>query len=90
MPVPNGAGLVTVSGQKSHEADNRFGVSYPDFLEFRASQRSFDGLEASSGFRAIVSENTNPPNLFMYECNVNTLHSRFRPRSDLRTQKSRV
>jgi predicted permease len=61
VPVPNGARLVTVGGQNLTKPDNRFGVSYPDFEEFRASQRSFDGLEASMGNRIIISESTNPP-----------------------------
>src|SRR6185436_13780530 len=64
LPLPNGARLVTVSGQDLTRPDNRRGLSYPDFLEFKQNNRSFEGLEAISGTRAVISESNNPPERF--------------------------
>lgn len=61
VPVPGGARLVTISGQNLARADSRFGVSLPDFREFRANARSFVGIEATVGASGIISENGNPP-----------------------------
>jgi putative ABC transport system permease protein len=61
VPVPNGARLVTIAGQNLTKPDSRFGVAYPDFVEFRTNQRSFDAFEASEGNRVTISEQGNPP-----------------------------
>src|SRR6185436_872890 len=64
VPVPNGARLVVISGQNLTRPDSRFGVSYPDLEDFRASQRSFDAIEATTGAPGVLSENANPPERF--------------------------
>ena len=61
VPLPNGARLVTVNGQDLTRADSRRGLSYPDYLQLKANNRSFEGLEAISGTRAVLSESGNPP-----------------------------
>jgi putative ABC transport system permease protein len=61
VELPGGDRLVTLSGQNLNETNSRFGVSYPDFVEFRARSKSFEGMEAISQNQAIVSETGNPP-----------------------------
>ncbi len=65
VPLPNGARLVTVSGQDLTRPDNFRGTSYPDFIEFRQNLRSFEGLEAIHGVQAIISEANNAPDRFI-------------------------
>lgn len=64
VPVPGGDRLVSISGQNLTRADSRFGVSLSDFNEFRATNRTFAGIEACQGTSVIVSENGNPPERF--------------------------
>jgi putative ABC transport system permease protein len=61
VPLPNGARLVTVNGQDLTRTDSRRGLSYPDYLQLKANNRSFEGLEAISGTRAVLSESGNAP-----------------------------
>jgi putative ABC transport system permease protein len=61
VPLPNGSRVVTVSGQDLTRADSRRGLSYPDFVELKANNRSFEGLEAITGTRAVLSEAGNTP-----------------------------
>ncbi len=61
VALPGGERLVVVNGQNLNETNSRFGVSYPDFLEFRANAKSFEALEAMSQNQAILSETGNPP-----------------------------
>ncbi len=65
VPLPNGARLVTVSGQDLTKPDNFRGVSYPDFVEFRQNNRSFDGVEAIWGQSAVISESGNAPDRYV-------------------------
>ena len=64
VALPGGDRLMVVNSQKLTEANSRFGVSYADFLEFKANNRSFEGLEATSRNQAIISETSNPPGRF--------------------------
>jgi putative ABC transport system permease protein len=61
IPLPNGARLVTINGQDLTRPDNRRGLSYPDYLELKSNNRSFEGVEAIMGTRAVLSEANNPP-----------------------------
>jgi predicted permease len=61
VPVPGGERLVTVSLRNVTKPNERSGLSLPDLREYRAHNRSFDGLEASSGGQATLSEAGNPP-----------------------------
>ena len=38
-----------------------FGVSYPDFRAYQAANKSFEGLEASSGVYTVIGEKSAPP-----------------------------
>ena len=64
VPIPGGARLVTISGQNLTKPDNRFGVSWPDFLELRANNRTFEALEAVTRTQVVISEATNAPERF--------------------------
>lgn len=61
VPVPGGSQLVSVSGQNLTQANSRFGLSHPDFLEVRAQQQSFTAIEGLATDGATLSENGNPP-----------------------------
>jgi putative ABC transport system permease protein len=61
VPVPGGERLVAVVGHKLSDRDSRFGIAYPDFVEFQRRGRAFERLEAASAGQAVISENGNPP-----------------------------
>jgi len=64
VPVPGGERIVTVANQNRTTPDRRTFVSWPDYLEYKAQSRSFEGLEALSRGQAIISEPNNPPERF--------------------------
>ena len=64
VPLPSGNRLVTINGQDLTRPDNRRGLSYPDYLELKQNTRSFEGVEAISGTRAVLSEAGNPPDRY--------------------------
>jgi putative ABC transport system permease protein len=64
VPVPGGERLVTINGQNLTKPDSRFGVSHPDFQEFRAQQQSFESIEAIAGGQGTISDQGNPPEQF--------------------------
>lgn len=57
VPLPGGDRLVVVMNQNVTETDNRFPVSYPDFIEYKTHAKSLAALEAVSRGGAIISEN---------------------------------
>ena len=61
LSLPGGARIVAVNNRNISQGNNGMAVSYPDFLEYGAQNSSFDGLEATSGQSATVSEQGNPP-----------------------------
>jgi len=61
VPLPGGASLVTVNSHKLTNPEERSGVSYPDFLEYRDASRSFDGIEAISRRAGTIGEAAIPP-----------------------------
>jgi len=64
VPVPGGARLVAILDRdlsQSNNRNNRTGVSYPDFRDYRAQSSTFEALEAATGEGAILSERGNPP-----------------------------
>ncbi|HEY1108219.1 MAG TPA: ABC transporter permease, partial [Opitutaceae bacterium] len=65
VPVPRGERLVTVAAQDLTRPDSRRPFSYPDYLELRNNNRSFEGLEATVGTSAIISEAGNPPDRYI-------------------------
>src|SRR3954468_21127373 len=58
VPIPGGDRIVTVSHQNISKAntDNRTGIWLPDLREYRANNRTFEGLEALNNGQAILSE----------------------------------
>ena len=64
MPVPGGERLVIVNLQNGKSARDRSGVAWPDFLEYRANNRTFEGLEAGTGGQGVISEAGVPPERF--------------------------
>ncbi len=66
VPVPGGERLVTVINQNATKParESRSGVSWPDYLEYKAQGRSFEGLEALARGQGIISEPGNPPERF--------------------------
>jgi putative ABC transport system permease protein len=65
VPVPNGSRLVIL--QERNAAGNNTGVSYPDYLDIRAQNTSFEGLEAASQQGGVISEAGNPPRQYSLE-----------------------
>lgn len=64
LPIPDGDRLVVVRGHNLNQADSQFGVSFPDFRDYRDQNQSFDRLEAVRFNAATLSEHTNPPEQF--------------------------
>jgi putative ABC transport system permease protein len=64
VPLPGGERLVTVTHQKLADPRERPGISWPDYLAYRAETRSFEGLEALEYGQVVISEPGNPPERF--------------------------
>jgi putative ABC transport system permease protein len=64
VPIPGGARFVTISSQRSAKPSEYFGVSWLDFLEYKAQNHTFEGIEALSRSQGIISEPSNPPERF--------------------------
>jgi putative ABC transport system permease protein len=66
VPIPGGERIVTIAHQnltkKGRAARSR--VSWPDYLEYKAQSRSFEGIEAVRRDQGIISEPGNPPERF--------------------------
>ena len=66
VPIPGGERIVTVSLQNIVHPDkqSRSRVCWPDYLEYQAQNRTFEGLEAVSRSQGVISEPGNPPERF--------------------------
>ncbi len=64
VPIPGGERIVTVANYKLTKPDERSGVSWADYLEYKAQNRSLEGLEAMDFNQGIISEPGNPPERF--------------------------
>ncbi|SDS16956.1 ABC transporter permease [Opitutus sp. GAS368] len=64
VPLPGGERLVAVSHFNPTDPRGRSAISLPDFLVYRAQNRSFAGLEATDRGQAVISENGNPAERF--------------------------
>jgi len=66
IAVQGGERLVVVTHRRpsSRNDNDREGISYPDFREYRAQSTSFEALAAYSGSRGTLSEQGNPPQRF--------------------------
>lgn len=56
FPVPNGERLVVISSQNLASGSRLAGVSYPDFLEFKEGNQSFESIQAFERTRVILTE----------------------------------
>lgn len=61
VPIPGGERIVTVCDQLPDGPERRSGMSWPDYLAYKAQNRTFEGLEALAHAEAVISENTIPP-----------------------------
>ena len=61
VPIPGGERLVTLANYKLTKPEERSRLSWPDYLEYKAASRSFEGLEAVNRDQAVISEPGNPP-----------------------------
>ena len=61
VPLPGGERLVTVTARSLTDPKQGLRISFPDFRDYRAQQRVFDGLEAAGSSRAVLSEDGSPP-----------------------------
>ncbi|MFZ5495962.1 MAG: ABC transporter permease [Verrucomicrobiota bacterium] len=64
VPIPGGERIVTVSHQNLSRPGERSGISWPDYLEYREQNRTFEGLEALAHGQSVISEPGNPPERF--------------------------
>jgi predicted permease len=64
VPVPGGDRLVTVANYSLGNPRQRDRVSWPDYLEYKAQARSFQGLEAAQAREGVISEAGIPPERF--------------------------
>jgi putative ABC transport system permease protein len=67
VPVPGGARLVAILNHPVSQPDRHMGVTYPDFLEYRAQSRSFESLQAVTEEGGVLSEPGNPPQSYHME-----------------------
>ena len=61
VPLPGGERLITVAGQSAANPGRGFNLSYPDYRDYRAQNRSLEGLEAVGISRAVLSGDGSPP-----------------------------
>ncbi len=64
VPVPGGDRIVTVAHYNPAQPRQRMNIAWPDYLEYKAQNRSFEGLEAIAFNETIISEAGNPPERF--------------------------
>ncbi|HEY4247098.1 MAG TPA: ABC transporter permease [Lacunisphaera sp.] len=78
VPVPGGERIVTVANYKLTKPDERSGVSWPDYLEFKAQNQSFEGLEAVERSQGVITEPGNPPERFNFARVTSALYTLLR------------
>ena len=64
VPIPGGERIVTVANYNLTKPDERSGVSWLDYLEYKAQNHTLEGLEALETSQAVISEPGNPPERF--------------------------
>jgi putative ABC transport system permease protein len=60
LSFPGGERLVVINSQQRSSPDNQYGVSYPDYRDFRASASAFEAIEASMEQEGVLSERDHP------------------------------
>lgn len=61
LSFPGGERMVTVSSEKLTNPEDRSRISWPDFLELRTQNQSFESLEAVERGQGTISETDIPP-----------------------------
>jgi putative ABC transport system permease protein len=61
LSIPAGERLVAINSQQRSDPQHLYGVSYPDFRDFRASVTAFEAIEASILEQGVLSERDHPP-----------------------------
>ncbi len=61
VPLPGGERLITVAGCNVSDPTHRFNLSYPEFRDYRAQNRSLAGLEAVGTSHATLSGDARAP-----------------------------
>ncbi|HWA87227.1 MAG TPA: ABC transporter permease [Opitutus sp.] len=64
VPVPGGDRLVTIANYRLTNPEDRSRVSWLDYLDYKSSQQSFEGVEALSRSASVLSEPGVPPERF--------------------------
>lgn len=64
VPIPSGERLVTVAHQNLKSPDRHPRVSWPDYLEFKAENNTFEALEAIYRSGAVISDTDHPAERF--------------------------
>lgn len=65
IPFKNADRFLFISVKNPSNAEDFVGVSYPDFRDWRAQAKSFDGMMAWTGGRASVSDRAGLPETFL-------------------------
>lgn len=78
VPVPGGERLVTVANYLLTKPQEHSRVSWSDYLEFKAQNRTLEGLEAIARNQGVISEPGNPPERFSIARITPTLFSLMR------------
>ena len=61
VPIPNGERLVVVSERQSSDPQGRLRISVAEFRDYRAQNRTLEGLEVTDSTPGVISEAGNPP-----------------------------
>jgi hypothetical protein len=61
VPIPGGARIVTLRNRYPDQNQTGTAVSWPDYLQYKAQNQTFEGLEALTFGQEVISEAGNPP-----------------------------
>lgn len=61
LAIPGGERLVAINSQQRSNPESQYGVSYPDFRDFRSSATAFEAIEACIEQEGVLSERDHPP-----------------------------
>ena len=64
VPIPGGERIVTVVNQNTLDHRERNGIAWPDYLEYKGKNHTFEGLEALANEDGTISEVGVPPERF--------------------------
>lgn len=64
VPVPGGDRLVSITDRSLVRDDQNMGISYPDFVDYKAQTNFYESFEATVDITGILSENDIAPQQF--------------------------